>query len=313
VCAAKLEWAAAGLITAWAAARLAGVDRLRSCERWAVPLLSFTPQATAGALAGALLLRSNGPRVAATAAASALTAAVAPRALPRAQPAGDGPTLRVLTANLLVGRAAADSVVELADRTGADVLFLQELTVDAIGRLQAAGIARLLPHQVTDPVAGGPRGNGIYARYPLREEKTAPSGARPAAWLDVPTAQPVRLVCVHPRPPTAAREINAAARWRTELALLPPPGEAPAILAGDFNATLDHAQFRLLLQQGYADAASQTGHGLLPTWAPRPGHRGLLTIDHILVDPRCAVLATSVHQLPGTDHRAVYARIRLPG
>ena len=38
----------------------------------------------------------------------------------------------------------------------------------------------------------------------------------------------------------------------------------------------------------------------------------LLTIDHVLVDPRCAVLATSVHALPGSDHRAVYAEFRLP-
>ena len=35
--------------------------------------------------------------------------------------------LRVLTANLLVGRAAAEPVVELAVRLKADVLFVQEL------------------------------------------------------------------------------------------------------------------------------------------------------------------------------------------
>jgi len=47
-------------------------------------------------------------------------------------------------------------------------------------------------------------------------------------------------------------------------------------------------------------------------WGPR-GKPALLTIDHVLVDPRCAVLATSVHDLPGSDHRAVYAEFRLPG
>jgi hypothetical protein len=45
----------------WAAARLAGADRLRFAEAWAVPLLSFTPQVTAGAWAGTLLLRGAGP------------------------------------------------------------------------------------------------------------------------------------------------------------------------------------------------------------------------------------------------------------
>jgi endonuclease/exonuclease/phosphatase family metal-dependent hydrolase len=309
---AHLEWALAGGFAGWAAARLAGADRLRGTEEWTVPLLSFTPQATAGAWAAALLLRRKGPRAVAALAGAALTAAVAPRALPSRQPIAGGPVLRVLTANLLVGRADASAVVALAAAKLADVLFVQELTADAVSGLERAGLARLLPYRAIDPVAGGPRGNGIYARYPLREEMTAPSGARPAARLDVPSAPPVRLVCAHPRPPRTSRAINAAARWRTELEMLPRPGAAPAILAGDFNATFDHAQFRRLVRLGYVDAARQTGNGLVPTWAPRPGQRGLLTIDHILVDPRCAVLATSVHKLPGTDHRAVYAEIRLP-
>jgi len=52
---------------------------------------------------------------------------------------------------------------------------------------------------------------------------------------------------------------------------------------------------------------------LAPTWGPLPGGRvAVLTLDHVLADPRCAVLASSVHALPGTDHRAVFARLRLP-
>jgi hypothetical protein len=31
-----------------------------------------------------------------------------------------------------------------------------------------------------------------------------------------------------------------------------------------------------------------------------------------LLDPRCTVLGTSVHELPGSDHRALFARFRLP-
>jgi len=43
--------------------------------------------------------------------------------------------LRVLTANLLAGRAGAQAVVELAGRTHADVLFVQELTGEAASDL----------------------------------------------------------------------------------------------------------------------------------------------------------------------------------
>ena len=137
--------------------------------------------------------------------------------------------------------------------------------------------------------------------------------------LELPGGQHADLICVHPHPPKPAWSRRNAARWREELTVLPPPAdpgtEPPRVLAGDFNATADHAYFRDLLRLGHVDAASQVGKGLVPTWAPWGAHGGpgLLTIDHVLVDPRCTVLAASVLRLPGSDHQAVYAEFRLPG
>jgi endonuclease/exonuclease/phosphatase (EEP) superfamily protein YafD len=310
-----VEWAVAGALGGWAAARLAGADRLRFAEAWAVPLLSFTPQVTAGAWASALLLRGAGPAAATAVAGAALTAAVGPRAVPYRQPPAAGPVLRVLTANLLAGRAEAEAVAGLACRMHVDVVFVQELTGDAAARLQQAGLGDLLPHRVSQPVPQRARGS-IYARYPLRGGPLAapPSAARCTARLDLPSGQFVELACIHaapPKPPWTSP--GATARWHSQLSALPAPGDSPRILAGDFNATLDHAQFRRLLRSGYVDAASQVGHGLSFTWGPRPGRRpALLAIDHVLIDRRCAVLTTSVHRLPGSDHRALYAELRLP-
>jgi endonuclease/exonuclease/phosphatase (EEP) superfamily protein YafD len=309
-----MEWAVAGALASWAAARLAGADRLRFTEAWAVPLLSFTPQVTAGAWAGALLLRGAGPAAATAVAGAALSAAVAPRAVPCRQPPAAGPVLRVLTANLLVGRARAEVVVELVCRLHADVLFVQELTDETAARLQQAGLGDLLPHRVTQPVPHGTRGS-IYARYPLRGGPPAApvSAARCTARLDLPSGQLVQLACIHAAPPKPPWSPATTARWRSQLSALPAAGDSPRILAGDFNATLDHAQFRRLLRRGYLDAASQAGNGLSPTWGPRPGRRpALLAIDHVLIDRRCAVLTTSAHWLTGSDHRALYAELRLP-
>ena len=309
-----MEWALAGALTGWAATRLAGADRLRFAEAWAVPLMSFTPQVTAGAWVSALLLGGAGPAAAAAVAGAALTAAVGPRAVPYRQPPAAGPVLRVLTANLLVGRAAAKGVVELACRKHADVLFVQELTDDAAARLQRAGLGDLLPHRVTQPMPHRTRAS-IYARYPLRGEPPAapPSAARCTARLDLPSGQFVQLACIHAAPPKFPWSPDVTARWRSQLSALPAPGDSPRILAGDFNATLDHAQFRRLLRRGYVDAASQAGNGLSATWGPQPGRRlTLLAIDHILIDRRCAVVTTSAHWLTGTDHRALYAELRLP-
>ncbi len=312
-----LHWVVAGGLAAWAGARLAGADRLRSTEAWTVQSLSFTPQVAAAAVAALPLLRRNGSRGVATLAAAALTAAVAPRAIPRPQPPAGGAELGVLTVNMLVGRADAESVVRLVATTGADVLFLQELTDGALARLQEAGLDSVLPYQVVEPTTFGPKGSGIYARYPLRDGLDVPpaSRSRPVARLDVAPGQSAELVCVHLRPPRGAHSPGGAARWRAEMAMLPGPSdEIPVILAGDFNATLDHARFRALLRLGYVDAAVQVGRGLVPTWGPRPGGEvALLAIDHVLVDQRCAVRAVSAHNLPGTDHRALYAEIQLPG
>src|SRR5580693_2800821 len=151
----RMEWAVAGA----AAARLAGADRLRFAEAWTVPLLSFTPQVTAGAWASALLLPGAGPAATAAAAGAVLTAAVGPRAAPSRQPAATGPVLRILTSNLLVGRAEADVIVELVSSKHADVLFVQELSDDAETRLQQAGLGELLPHRVTQNVPHGTRGS----------------------------------------------------------------------------------------------------------------------------------------------------------
>ena len=83
------------------------------------------------------------------------------------------------------------------------------------------------------------------------------------------------------------------------------------ILAGDFNATLDHAELRRLIATGYVDAASIVGEGLRPSW---PVGRLLppVTIDHVLADRRCGVRGVEVHTLPGSDHRAVIAELQIP-
>ena len=115
---------------------------------------------------------------------------------------------------------------------------------------------------------------------------------------------------MHAVPPTRPRVLQ----WKSDLRTVPPatPDGRLRILAGDFNATLDHAELRRVLDTGYEDAAAQVGAGLQGTW---PGGRRFpppVTIDHVLVDKRCGVRAVSVHRIPGTDHRAVLAELTLP-
>jgi endonuclease/exonuclease/phosphatase (EEP) superfamily protein YafD len=307
-------WVVAGVFAGWAAARLAAADRVRRTQFPVVPLLSVTPQVAAAAPWAALglrLARRRGPAATAALAAAALGLAVRPRGIPRPQPTTYGPVLRVLTVNLFHGRGDAETVVDLARGVEADVLFLQELTADAATRLKQAGLADLMPHTRLEPRRGS-GGSGIYSRFPLSEgPEVAPvRAAQPTALLELPGGDAVELICVHPSAPALRRD--GPIRWRAEIAVLPPPGRLPRVLAGDFNATIDHAAFRDVLRLGYVDAARQAGKALTPTWG-RPGKGARLTLDHVLVDRSCAVLACSVHAISGSDHRAVYAAIQFPG
>jgi endonuclease/exonuclease/phosphatase (EEP) superfamily protein YafD len=242
---------------------------------------------------------------------------VAPRAVRTGgTPAGDDPSprLRVLTANLWLGRADATAVVELVRRTGADVLGVQELTPELAAALDAAGLAEEMPHRQVEARRGA-SGTALYARHPIT---TLPGGAdtvhaRVEAEVKVPGTAPIRYSAVHPPAPLR----GMAGRWAADLASLPAtagtggPGgtDAPVhIVAGDFNATLDHARLRELISRGYRDAAAASGRGLERTFLTGPP----ITIDHILTDRRCRVTEVRAHEVRGSDHRALFAVVHLP-
>jgi endonuclease/exonuclease/phosphatase family metal-dependent hydrolase len=314
-----ISWAVAGGLAAWAVARVAAVDRLRRAEKVAVPVVAVTPHVAAVAPWAALGLRlagRRGPAATAALAATVLGLMVQPRRAPRPQPPAGGRVLRVLSANMFFGEGDAEVIVARVREVGADVLCLQELTADAVTRLKQAGLDELMPHAQHELKGSKPasNGSGIYSRFPLGEGPAVPPSmmAQPTALLELPDGDAVELICVHPCAP-GVRRWGGPTRWRAELRALPPPGKLPRVLAGDFNATLDHAAFRDVLRLGYADAAQQTGNALVPTWGI-PGKGGaLLPLDHVLVSPGCAVRAFSVHVVPRSDHRAVFAEIQLPG
>lgn len=298
---------------AWALVRGLGLERGYPL----VPLLALTPYVTVLVvvpLAAALLLRQRAAGLAALGVAAVLAAGVAPRGVPSRTAALDGPELRVLTANLYYGRADPRALVDLVRRERVDVLSVQELTPAARDALEREGLTVSLPYQHAEAEAGA-SGSGLYARFPLAPLPQVPSSsafAMPRAGLDIPGAPALEVVAVHPPPPINAESVR---RWEHDLAGLFPAGAAKPlrILAGDFNATLDHRELRRLLARGYRDAAAASGAGWTATW-PRTGTRlpPPVTIDHILIDRRATPGRVTVHDLPGSDHRPVLAEVGLP-
>jgi endonuclease/exonuclease/phosphatase (EEP) superfamily protein YafD len=296
----------AAVCAAWALLRLFGLERGFPL----VGMLAFTPFAAALSLVvllAAVLSRQRAVAVASALACVVLVGAVAPRALGGPSRA-DGPRLRVLTANLHVSGADPDAVVALARR--ADVLSVQEVGAGALAGLDGAGIRAVMPFRVAG-LGRGSHGTALYSRTPLR--RLAPPVGTWNTWTAASTTiagREIQLVAVHPAAPFDGRRTRA---WTTDYRKLPPatPEGTVRILAGDFNATLDHAALRRLIGTGYRDAADEVGAGLQPTFPvghPIPP----ITLDHVLADRRVGVRAVTLSRLRGSDHRALTAVLVLP-
>jgi endonuclease/exonuclease/phosphatase (EEP) superfamily protein YafD len=297
----------------WALARTLAIDGGHPF----VAAMSFTPYVAASSivpLVVALVAREWVVAGLAALATVLFAIAVLPRALDGPQLADadtQGRPLVVMTTNLLFGRADARDVLRLAREHDVDVLSLVELTPDALENLDAVGARELLPARVLRPSAGAD-GSGLMARRPLRAI-AAPDPGGPQqlrATLILPGGDELGLAAVHPFPPLSAQ---AVADWEEVLRALPDAtdGGRPNVLAGDFNATLDHRALRRVLDRGYTDAADATGDGLRPTF---PVLRSLppITIDHVLVPDTIRVRRVRSFEVQGSDHLALVVELVLP-
>jgi endonuclease/exonuclease/phosphatase family metal-dependent hydrolase len=313
---ARRRWAATAALpwVAWAAVRSTGSERGFPL----VPALAFTPYAAATSVvpfAAAVWARSPTGAVLSTGAAAVLGAAALSRGDSQVGPDADGVRLRVATVSLRKGHVAPRPVLDLVRRHRVDVLAVQELTPRAQAALAAAGLAELLPHAHAIPARPGavPSASGaVWSRFPVEARNAVPGAFEQPTVLLRPDGGPaVELTSVHTFPPAVSP--SAVRRWTRDLAALPAPSDdVLRVLAGDFNATFDHAAMRGVLSRGYADAALRAGRGLAWTWRPLRLRVPRLSLDHVLIDPRIAVQSVDFVRVAGSDHLAVVAELALP-
>ena len=276
---------------------------------------AYSPYLMVGAaIAAVLLLLTRRWRTAAV--AIALTAAAIAAELSlfiAATPPQDSAAVRVLTANLRVGEAEPNSLIDIANQN-ADVVVVQELTRQLADTLDQTGIKATFPYQALEPGEYG-HGVGIWSRYPITASSRIDGYRLDMVSADIAvrgTDQDTVFVAVH-LPGPWPQEIDG---WRDEIDRLPTTlGEIkdkadgrPVIVAGDFNATYDMAPFRKLLTDGFEDAAEQSGAGITRTFpsdsTPRFG------IDHVLTYNATATDVQTV-RVPGSDHLGLLATVRL--
>lgn len=224
--------------------------------------------------------------------------------------AASGPEVMVMQSNLLFGQADVDAVVRAVRDNRIDVLTVDELTNPAVDRLAAARLGEQLPYSYLQPTADGGGGTGIYSRYPLRDTKKYDGFVlnQVSAIMDHPERGPITVFAFHPIPPP----FNFS-DWLVEMPRIREILDAqtgPAIVGADFNATRDHAAYRDLLHGCFESAADQVGAGLLPTFPNDRSWGPIIGIDHILLADATAQEVRTL-SVPGSDHRALIARVRL--
>lgn len=222
----------------------------------------------------------------------------------------DGPEIMVLQSNILFGGADPAAVVGIVRSDRVDVATIDELTDAAVVRLREAGLETELPYQYLEPAREGGGGTGIYSRYPLRDTVKYDGFimSNLSATMEHPQRGPVSVYAFHPIPPN----LNFPA-WKSEMSRVDEilaGASAPALVGADFNATRDHSAYRALLDGPFAAAAEQTGDGMLLTFPADRRWGPVLGIDHVLV---AGGVAQEVRTLtvPGSDHRAMLARVRM--
>ena len=230
------------------------------------------------------------------------------------QPSSDH-GLSVMTLNCRFGRADPEEVVRCVRTYGVEVLALQEVKGKLLESLQDAGLNQHLPY-LTQGTAS-PDDNGGYnaifsARQPVKASPSAldlPAAAVPLVELKT-SSGPIRVASVHPKSPQ-----RGATQWGMGIAALArlthPP--VPTIVMGDCNATLQHPTFRAMLaKSGLHDASLHLKAGSHLTFPSASALPSLIEIDHILTDGDLVPQSMHALRIPGSDHRALVARLTPP-
>jgi endonuclease/exonuclease/phosphatase (EEP) superfamily protein YafD len=232
------------------------------------------------------------------------------------QSESESTAVRVVSANLRLGLADADTLVSLA-RSSADVLAVQELTFSAVERLSRAGLDAAFPYRALQPHDYA-SGAGLWSRYPIHSvnldgdfQMVFMSARIHVSGVGVdPSVVVAHMSGPWPQPITD---------WREDLELFPSAVSDVArrarggalIVAADFNSTMDVRPFRRLLRNGYHDAAEQAGAGMTRTYPADSMVPPLLAIDHV-VTRLCTATSVWTATLPGSDHRALVATVQIP-
>lgn len=235
-----------------------------------------------------------------------------------AEPSGEAGAVRVVSWNTRGDEPGSPTIADLAIARTADVVVLPE-TTEEMGREVAALMAEAgMPMQVfATTTAEGYRATSTtvlvaehLGEYEVTEEFGTTTTVATTIVIPVSGSGP-RIVAAHAVSPTQTN----MEKWREDLSWLADRCDGNTIMAGDFNATLDH--FSGLGVDGgqlgtCRDAALAANSASLGTWTSGKPPLFVPAIDHVLASEDWRVTGFDVvttDDRAGSDHRPIVAEL----
>lgn len=218
------------------------------------------------------------------------------------------PHLRLMTANVLYNNHDFSGLCHAVAAIRPDVVVMQEVT-DDFDTYFTDYFRTRYPFVVRVPSRND---NVILAASgrPMRLDTTEMARTGVMHLLVQTRRDTVHLFCVHPETPLTPATHNA----RT-LSLNHAFGQAqghayPVILLGDFNIGAFTPVFLDYEKQSKL-RSMRRGQGLFPTFNARTPVAFQIPIDHILTNQRIRTLSFQSFVLPGSDHKGLWADVRI--
>lgn len=238
-------------------------------------------------------------------------------------------SVRVLTWNTAGEAVSADVIAQRILDQGADVVALPETTEEVGERiaimLREQGHPMWVHHvQFRPDVQDGPQSwqttvlvapdLGEYSVIESAKDGTSNTGSVPSVVLMPIDGTGPTIVAVH----AVAPRMEEMQQWQTDLQWIAdqcPQGDF--ILAGDFNATIDHMA-GLGVEGGdigyCRDVAARTGNGVTGTWPSSLPPLAGAPIDHVMASQNWAPTGSVVlDDAGGSDHRALVVQLEPAG
>nr|WP_246414586.1 endonuclease/exonuclease/phosphatase family protein [Microbacterium thalassium] len=240
-------------------------------------------------------------------------------------PAKTDSSIRVMTWNTAGEATAPETVARIAVAMDADIVALPETTIES-GEQVAIAMRELgqpmWAHYTDYPDTEWDAGSTTLliapelGDYAVIEASQAGTSTVPSA-VAMPTdgGGPI-VVAAH----AVAPRRSYMADWREDLQWLADQcGDANVIMAGDFNATVEHMSGLGIdggtLGQCY-DAAAESGNGSVGTWSTEVPSLVGVPIDHVMVSADWTVTGSIVLRSAddsGSDHRPLIVQLEPAG